>query len=39
MIAVPGEELQVTGFTFSFAVLANGYEFHDSSLLQKVSLF
>jgi hypothetical protein len=39
MIAVPGKKLKITGFAFPFAVLANGYEFHDSSLLQKVSLF
>ncbi len=39
IMAVPGKELQIAGFTFPFAMLAYGYEFHKSSLLQKYRFF
>ncbi|MFD9626354.1 hypothetical protein [Peribacillus muralis] len=36
---VPGKELQIAGSPFPFAVLANGYEFHNSSLLHNYCFF
>ncbi|AOH53760.1 hypothetical protein ABE28_005315 [Peribacillus muralis] len=35
MMAVTGKELQIAGSPFPFAVLTDGYQFHDSSLLHK----